>query len=340
MVRGAVFLGLVAIAAFLLAGGGAGTSTRSPEGSDRVGQASDRPGASEPLGNRAGTGSTAAPREASRMAADPARQPPSGTVAAAEASASGSVTRAAESAMPRSANPPSSQAEFERRRGEARSFLARLYRDFKGREGSPEVIALWADLIASGAWTREQAVEHFLDSAGHLQFAAPLARLYFATFQRVPDEAGLSHWRSVAASGEPLGAISDAFAASGEFAAMYGSLDDAQFIDRAYRNTLGRPPSPAETTQWQSQLSSGLASRGLVLLALSDSPEFRAAVADEVNAALLYSGMLRRTADAPGFEAWMRSADQEGLTRSAMISRFLDSPEYRQRAASERVPGS
>jgi len=77
-----------------------------------------------------------------------------------------------------------------------------------------------------------------------------------------------------------------------------------------------------------------------VLLALSDSPEFRAAVADEVNASLQYSGLLRRTADAPGFEVWMRSAEQEGITRSEMISRFPDSPEYSLRAASDRGPGS
>ncbi|MCM2329102.1 MAG: DUF4214 domain-containing protein [Lysobacter sp.] len=234
---------------------------------------------------------------------------------------------------------PRDVASLDVRRAEARRLLTALYRDLKGREGDPDAIAMWADLIAAGTMTREQAVEHFLDSARSLQTSVPLARLYFASFQRVPDEAGWSHWRDVAASGQSLQTISDAFAASDEFAAIYGGLGDPQFLDLAYRNTLGRSPNPAELAQWQSQLASGGATRGRVLLALSESPEFREAVTNEVNASLLYSGLLGRTADAPGFAAWMRTIEQQRLTRSALISGFLDSPEYRARTATAGSPG-
>lgn len=228
---------------------------------------------------------------------------------------------------------------FEQRRVEARRFLATLHRDFLGREGDAEALRLWADLIAAGTQTREQAVEHFLDSAANLEGAAPLARLYLATFQRAPDEAGWSHWRSLVASGHSLETISDAFAASDEFASAYGGMNESQFVDLAYRNTLGRAPTPAELAQWQSGLFSGITTRGRVLLALSESSEFRDAVTNEVNASLLYSGLLGRTPDAPGFAAWMRTLEREPLTRSALIARFLDSPEYRARTITAATPG-
>lgn len=227
---------------------------------------------------------------------------------------------------------------FERRRADARAFLVGLYREFLGREGDEAAIGLWADLIAAGTLTREQAVEHFLDASPAFQAAAPIARLYLAAFERAPDEAGWRHWRSLLVSGLPLDAIGDAFAASEEFASLHGALADGPFVEFAYRNTLGRDPTPGELAHWQSRLASGLLTRGGVLLAMTESPEFRSAVASEVDASVLYSALLGRSADLPGFAAWMRAAREQRLTRAAMIAGFLDSPEYRARAATAGSP--
>lgn len=228
-------------------------------------------------------------------------------------------------------SPPSTLRDYEQRREGAARFLAALYRDFTGSEGDAQAIALWADLIAAGTLTREQAVEHFLDSAPQLEGAAPLARLYLAFFQRVPDEAGWRHWRALFAGGRTLEDIGDSFAASREFAARFGGLDDGAFVDFAFRNTLGRDPTSLERAEWRSQLATGLATRGRVMLSLSESPEFREAVANQVDASLLYSGLLGRTGDAPGLAAWMRTMQEQARTRSWMIAGFLDSAEYRAR---------
>lgn len=260
-------------------------------------------------------------------------------LAAGTPRAGATVAPQAGDVAPPTGPPLAADAAFERRRADARLFLAGLYREFLGRAGDETAVALWADLIAAGTLTREQAVEYFLDASPAFQAAAPLARLYLAAFQRAPDEAGWRHWRSLLVSGGSLDAIADAFVASDEFAAIHGRLGDDAFVALAIRNTLGRDPTPAELAHWGSQLASGLLTRGGVLLAMTESPEFRAAVASEVNASLLYSALLGRSADLPGFSAWMRAARERGLTRAAMIAGFLDSPEYRARAATAGSPG-
>ncbi len=246
---------------------------------------------------------------------------------------------------PKTKASPSTLREWELRRADAARFLAALHRDFTGTEGDAEAIALWADLIAAGTLTREQAVEHFLDSAPQLQGAAPLARLYLAFFERVPDEAGWRHWRELFAAGQSLEGIGELFASSAEFAATYGSLDDGGFVDVAFRNTFGRDPSDPERAQWRSRLSAGLASRGQVMLALSESTAFREAVANEVDASLLYSGLLGRTGDAPGLAAWMRTLEEEaahallddrGLPRFARVPRA----DHRGRSGEVRLAGA
>ncbi|MBX3675091.1 MAG: DUF4214 domain-containing protein [Burkholderiales bacterium] len=264
-----------------------------------------------------------APRIALRANAAAAGSTPAGAAAGPRAG----------TAAPVAGSPLAAEAAFERRRADARLFLAGLYREFLGRAGDETAIALWADLIAAGTLTREQAVEYFLDTSPAFQAAAPLARLYLGAFQRAPDEAGWRHWRSLLVSGGSLDAVADAFVAGDEFAATHGRPGDDAFVALAVRNTLGREPTPAELAHWGSQLASGLLTRGGVLLAMTESPEFRAAVASEVDASLLYSALLGRSADLPGFSAWMRTARERGLTRAAMIAGFLDSPEYRARAA-------
>jgi hypothetical protein len=306
-------------------------------------------GALSPGDPMAGTERRASPpSERARTATEPispdagntARpSPPPEARSAGAAVVSGAVPPSGHPGQPMPNTASASAPDFEARRAEARRFLAGLYRDFHGREGEAEVIAMWADLIAAGTLTREQAVEHFLDSAPSLQLAAPLARLYLAAFRRAPDEAGWRHWRSVLDSGRSLDAIGEAFASSEEFATTYGGMDDAHFIDLAYRNTLERPPSAQERAQWESRLASGLGTRGDVLLALSESPEFVRATTHEVSASLLYSGLLGRSADPAGFAAWMQTADREGFTRTAMIAGFLGSTEFQARTRTADFPG-
>ena len=102
---------------------------------------------------------------------------------------------------------------------------------------------------------------------------AQIARLYLSYFQREPELTGLAYWRSVANSGVGLAAISDVFAASAEFTATYGALDDGQFVNQIYINVLRRPADPGGLAYWTGQLAAGV-TRGQVMLAFSESAEF------------------------------------------------------------------
>ncbi|MDH3678715.1 MAG: DUF4214 domain-containing protein [Acidimicrobiia bacterium] len=100
-----------------------------------------------------------------------------------------------------------------------------------------------------------------------------ISRLYQAYFLRQPDAAGLSYWVGALQSGIGLAEISDVFAASTEFVTRYGTLSDAEFVDQIYANVLGRPADAEGRGYWIGQLATGV-SRGQVMLAFSESPEF------------------------------------------------------------------
>jgi hypothetical protein len=213
---------------------------------------------------------------------------------------------------------------------DARLFAMQQYRDFLGREGDPAGIAYWAAQIDSGAMSRGQVIEAFFGSPEFQGAIAPVARLYFAYFLRIPDYGGLDFWIGYYRAGNPLEAISDFFAASAEFQARYGSLDNAAFVNLVYQNVLGRAPDAGGFAFWKGQLDTGSMTRGQVMLGFSESPEYRQSSESEVYVTMMYIGMLRRAPDPGGFAYWVgyRDAGNPGL---ALIDGFLASQEYRGR---------
>ena len=102
---------------------------------------------------------------------------------------------------------------------------------------------------ARGAGT--QVIDAFLPSPEFAGFVAPVVRLYFATFLRVPDYDGLAYNAGLVRAGTVTPVqLADFFAASPEFAATYGALDDAAFVTLLYNNVLGRAPDPAGLAGW------------------------------------------------------------------------------------------
>jgi hypothetical protein len=157
--------------------------------------------------------------------------------------------------------------------GSARLFAMQQYRDFLGREGDPAGIAGWSDLVTAGTYSRPQAIDAFVNSPEFGGFVAPVVRLYFATYLRIPDYAGLAFNAGLVRAGTvTLQQLADFFTASPEFAALYGALDDAQFVTLLYNNVLGRAPDQAGLDGWVGLLGSGY-TRGQVLLGFSDSVE-------------------------------------------------------------------
>jgi hypothetical protein len=113
-----------------------------------------------------------------------------------------------------------------------------------------------------------------VDLAGH---AGEAYRLYQTAFARTPDQAGLTFQVHALDAGASLSQVAANFVASPEFAAKYGSLDDAQFVTLLYENALHREPDVAGLAFHVANLEGGM-SRADVLVAFSESPENQAAL--------------------------------------------------------------
>ena len=143
-----------------------------------------------------------------------------------------------------------------------RLFAMQQYRDFLNREGDPAGISGWTNFVASGTYSRLQVIDSFLLSDEFAGVIAPVVRLYFATFLRVPDYEGLTFNGGLVRSGAvTLLQLADFFTASPEFAATYGALDNTQFVTLLYANVLGRAPDPAGSSGWVSLLERRLHAR-------------------------------------------------------------------------------
>ncbi len=158
-----------------------------------------------------------------------------------------------------------------------------------------------------------------------------IIRLYKAYFGRLPDTTGLDHWVAARRSGLSLAAVSEAMATSPEFQAQYGVLSDTQFVDRVYRNVLGRGPDAQGLAHWTEVLARGNP-RGSIMIGFSESEEFIVATADAVEAvdtrgpvARLYRAFFRRDGDRDGLRYWIGA----GLSYEAVADAFAESDEFR-----------
>jgi alpha-tubulin suppressor-like RCC1 family protein len=210
--------------------------------------------------------------------------------------------------------------------GDDRLFVMQSYRDVLNRESDGEGLAYWLGELTAGRQARAGLIASLV-SAPEVTLRDPVVRLYLAAFTRAPDPAGLAYW---SASGAPLAAIGDAFAASAEFVARYGSLSDGDFVDRLYRNVLDRAPDAAGAAYWLDALTSRQISRGGLLAALSESAEFRARSAPHVAVSRVYLALLRREPDAQGLAFWSARV-AAGAPVTELISGFLQAAEYLRR---------
>ncbi|MBU1346183.1 MAG: DUF4214 domain-containing protein [Alphaproteobacteria bacterium] len=197
-------------------------------------------------------------------------------------------------------------AEFQARFGALNNqqFVEQLYVFALGRTGDPAGISGWVNFLNNGM-TRGQVVVGFSESPeNQLHTAATLAaglwiphpeaqiiaRLYDATFDRLPDTAGLAGWVGILDAGTAsLQQIAAAFAGSAEFQQRYGALSNQQFVEQLYRFCLNREGDPAGISGWVTVIDNGM-SRAEVLLGFSESPEHVALTAPLWSGGIRYHG--------------------------------------------------
>ncbi len=99
-------------------------------------------------------------------------------------------------------------------------------------------------------------------------------RLYRSALGRSPDPTGYRYWVTRRIEGLPLSTMADSFLAGREYERRFGGGGDAVFVERVYRNVLGRLGDPDGSAYWRSQLAAGLSRPELVLL-FSESAELQ-----------------------------------------------------------------
>ena len=142
-------------------------------------------------------------------------------------------------------------------------------------------LALFSNALATGGL----APTGFNDALATSQEAqidvAPIVDLY-TVLGRAPDQAGLQHWVGVYETGAPLSVIAGGFLESSEGQQIYGSpvvtnaSSDAAFVNRAFREVLGRPADPGGFALYTNALQVGAITPGTVLASFVSSPEGQA----------------------------------------------------------------
>lgn len=102
---------------------------------------------------------------------------------------------------------------------------------------------------------------------------ARVLRLYWTFFDRRPDAGGALYWLDQYERCQTIGRIAQFFEGSPEFTDTYGELDDADFVDLVYRNTLDRAPDAAGAAYWLERLRTDI-TRSELMVHFSFSTEF------------------------------------------------------------------
>ncbi|MCU1351142.1 MAG: hypothetical protein JWM05_351 [Acidimicrobiales bacterium] len=158
--------------------------------------------------------------------------------------------------------------------------------------------------LSSGATTSADYIYAQMNGPWFAPHMAPVARLYWAFFGRIPDRGGLESWAAKHRSGTPLDTISQAFAQSSEFKTKYGSLSNRAFVKLVYTNVLGRAGNTTGVNYWTDQLDTHKKNRGQVMTGFSESPEFRTKKAGAVNVSMAYDAMLQRSPTTDELAVW------------------------------------
>lgn len=126
--------------------------------------------------------------------------------------------------------------------------------------------------------------------------ANPIIRLYFAYFDRVPDQAGFEYWTDQFRNGKgSLDYIANFFANSPEFKKTYPTIQtNADFVSMVYFNVLHRVPDANGMAYWVAQLRNGGASKGRVMNQFAQSDENIDVTYGQVAITNIYAALLKR----------------------------------------------
>ncbi len=101
-----------------------------------------------------------------------------------------------------------------------------------------------------------------------------IVRLYCGLLGRHPEALDLDYWARRYWNGVPLVSIAEAFTTSSEFVERFGDPTDEELVTLLYRSVLQREPRDGAIEPFSELLRSGEMTRGELVVAFTDSPEF------------------------------------------------------------------
>ena len=243
-------------------------------------------------------------------------------------------------------------------------FVRQQYLDFLGREPDESGFNFWSNQIRScgndvaclEARRINTSAAYFL-SIEFQQTGYEVYRLYKAAYGDLPnapvplkfgefwlDTQTLGHgvvvgrngWEQVLEANQQ--AFGNEFVLRSRFAARYGSMTEAQFVDALHRNA-GSALTQAERDQLVQDLSSGSKTRAQALRSVAENAAFTRAEFNKAFVLMEYFGYLRRDpnqgpdTDFAGYNFWLNKLDHfdGNFVNAEMVAAFLVSAEYRQR---------
>ncbi len=103
---------------------------------------------------------------------------------------------------------------------------------------------------------------------------APVLRLYQAYFNRPPDLGGAKYWLALRREGYDLGDIAGFMSESDEFHRTYAGTTNPEYVERVYRNVLGRDVDRVGYEYWLGLLENGDLTRAGAVFYISGNDEF------------------------------------------------------------------
>jgi|GEM_PF-1611921 len=172
------------------------------------------------------------------------------------------------------------------------TFIQQLYSRFLGRDADSAGVEYWQQQLEGSAVNAAQATLDFINSVEFSGTVAPIARLYYATLDRIPDADGLLYWVNQYQNGSSLDDICSGFMTSTEFQNNYGDLsDDNAFLEQLYQNVLNRGADSDGLSYWLGLMGQGM-SRSEVVDGFANSAEFTQAKGADIEILLIYHGIL------------------------------------------------
>ena len=201
-------------------------------------------------------------------------------------------------------------------------YITQLYRNFLGREPDAAGLSYWSSQLQSGSLNAISFTQTLLESVEHQTIYKPIALIYYAAFNRMPDEAGLEYWANDIRNGASISTIAASIAASEEFTDLYGQRSNIQFLTGLYDSALQRTPDQAGLVYWSNALDLGVG-RATVLQLFATSREMIETRSEEIDYVLLYRGIFGELPTQELVDAALPIRDL-----NALIETLYETPEY------------